>query len=139
VAIALVVIGVIAVPRLISRVRTTPPSPPTSTQPPVAWPPLSKPGRGYIIQVASKPNRSTAESMAAQLRKQGIRKVGVLRSGDYTARALNSRGLEPDYFVTFVGPWKLTKQGYADAKAALRRLPASADFRGSFVRPISPG
>ena len=143
VLVTLVVIGVGAI-AVASGAKLWTARPPATTQPPVTAPPVTappvaKPGQSYIVQVASKPDFNTAARIAAQLRQQGFRKVGVLRSSEYGAQVLNSPGLKPDLYVTFVGPWELTEQGYAEAKAALRQVPDSADFRGSFVRPISPG
>ncbi len=122
VAIVLVLIAVIVVPALRTLRRRRPPIrqrlPPRRASLGQRWPIWNHPA--YIIQVASEANRSTAERKAAQLRERGVRQARVLRSSDYPAQVLNSPGLKPGYFVTFVGPWRLDKrecrrQSYAAA------------------------
>jgi len=115
---------------------TTPPvttAPPATTAPPtrpavpraITWPPDR---RGWTIVLLSLPQgngRAAAVERAAEARRGGLRRVGVLNSSRYAS-------LHPGYYVVFHGIF----DSEAEATSALQR--ARAIFRLAYAREIVP-
>ena len=115
---------------------TTSPSPttaPTTTAPrprpanpaAVTWP-AGK--RGWTIVLLSLPQangRPAAAAKAAEARRGGLRRVGILNSSRYAS-------LHPDYYVVFTGVFD------SDVEAASAVQRAKAVFPGAYVREIVP-
>ena len=108
---------------------TTAPTTTASAPPPnpatVTWP---RSQRGWTIVLLSLPQangRSAAAAKAADARKGGLRRVGVLDSSNYAS-------LHPGYFVVFTGVY----DSEAEAASALQR--ARAVFPAAYQREIVP-
>ena len=106
---------------------------PTTTAPPrrpanpatVTWP---RDKRGWTIVLLSLPQangRGAAAAKAAEARRGGLRRVGVLDSSRYAS-------LHPDYYVVFTGVFDTE----VEAASALQR--ARAVFPGAYQREIVP-
>jgi cell division septation protein DedD len=107
--------------------------PPTTTAPPprpanpatVTWP---RDQRGWTIVLLSLPQangRAAAAAKAAEARRGGLRRVGILDSSRYAS-------LHPDYYVVFTGVF----DSEVEAASALQR--ARAVFPGAYQREIVP-
>jgi hypothetical protein len=111
---------------------TTAPTPTTTAPPPrprnpaaVTWP-AGK--RGWTIVLLSLPQangRAAAAAKAAEARRGGLRRVGVLDSSRYAS-------LHPDYYVVFTGVFDTE----VEAASALQR--ARAVVPGAYQREIVP-
>lgn len=110
-----------------------PPTAPTTTTPrprpanpaAVSWP---RGKRGWTIVLLSLPQangRAAAAAKAAEARKGGLRRVGILDSSRYAS-------LHPDYYVVFTGIFD------TDVEAASAVQRAKAVFPGAYVREIVP-
>jgi hypothetical protein len=106
---------------------------PTTTAPPrrpanpatVTWP---RDQRGWTIVLLSLPQangRAAAAAKAAEARRGGLRRVGILDSSRYAS-------LHPDYYVVFTGVF----DSEVEAASALPR--AKAVFPGAYQREIVP-
>jgi hypothetical protein len=106
---------------------------PTTTAPPrrpanpaaVTWP---RDKRGWTIVLLSLPQangRAAAAAKAAEARRGGLRRVGILDSSRYAS-------LHPDYYVVFTGVF----DSEVEAASALQR--ARAVFPGAYQREIVP-
>jgi hypothetical protein len=106
---------------------------PTTTAPPrrpanpatVTWP---RDQRGWTIVLLSLPQangRAAAAAKAAEARRGGLRRVGILDSSRYAS-------LHPDYYVVFTGVF----DSEVEAASALQR--AKAVFPGAYQREIVP-
>jgi septal ring-binding cell division protein DamX len=103
---------------------TTAPRPPANPAA-VAWP---RDRRGWTIVLLSLPQangRAAANAKAAEARRRGLRRVGVLDSGRYAS-------LHPGYYVVFTGVF----DSEAEAASALQR--ARAVFPAAYQREIVP-
>jgi len=110
---------------------TTAPTPPPPTPPPASaglttWPSGKS---GYTVILESLPEsrgKSAAESRARQAQADGLPKVGVLNSGDYSS-------LKPGFWVVFSGV-------YDNEAQATSALPAAknAGWSAAYVRQITP-
>jgi hypothetical protein len=108
-----------------STAATTPtPKPPVI--PAVAtWP---RPQRGWTIVLVSLPQSggsAAADAKAAEARKGGLRRVGVINSSRYAS-------LHPGYYVVFTGIFDTQ----TEAVSALQR--AKAVFPSAYAREIIP-
>jgi hypothetical protein len=109
---------------------TTAPKPTTTPKPPanpasIVWP---RGRRGWTIVLVSLPQTNglaAANAKAAQARRAGLRRVGVLDSGRYAS-------LHPGYYVLFTGVF----DSEAEASSALQR--ARAAFPAAYQREIIP-
>ncbi len=109
---------------------TTAPTTTTAPKPPrnpaaVVWP---RGRRGWTIVLVSLPQANglaAANARAAQARRSGLRRVGVLDSGRYAS-------LHPGYYVLFTGVF----DSEAEASGALQR--ARAIFPTAYQREIVP-
>jgi hypothetical protein len=109
---------------------TTAPKPTTNPKPPanpasIVWP---RGRRGWTIVLISLPQANglaAANAKAAQARRAGLRRVGVLDSGRYAS-------LHPGYYVVFTGLF----DSEAEASSALQR--ARAAFPAAYQREIIP-
>ena len=109
---------------------TTAPKPTTTPKPPanpaaIVWP---RGRRGWTIVLVSLPQANglaAANAKAAQARRAGLRRVGVLDSGRYAS-------LHPGYYVLFTGVF----DSEAEASSALQR--ARAAFPAAYQREIIP-
>jgi hypothetical protein len=91
----------------------------------VTW---SRDKRGWTIVLLSLPQangRAAAAAKAAEARRGGLRRVGVLDSSRYAS-------LHPDYYVVFTGVFDTE----VEAASALQR--ARAVFPGAYQREIVP-
>jgi hypothetical protein len=111
------IVAVLAIVLVLAALGTGNAAPPPAA-PTVRAPTVVAKERSYVVQVASMRTRAGAQRIAARLRSDGWRKVGVLRSGDY-------HGLRAGYWVAYVGPFPATNQGKRAAWQAHRRLPDS--------------
>jgi cell division septation protein DedD len=117
-------------PATTAKPTTTAPKPTTTPKPPknpaaVAWP---RDRRGWTIVLVSLPQASglpAANAKAAQARRAGLRRVGVLDSARYAS-------LHPGYYVVFTGIF----DSEAEASSALQR--ARAVFPAAYQREIVP-
>ena len=103
--------------------RTT--APKSATPAAITWP---RGRRGWTIVLLSLPqaNRlAAANAKAAEARKAGLRRVGVLDSGHYAS-------LHPGYYVLFFGVF----DSEAEAASVLQR--ARAVFPAAYQREIIP-
>jgi hypothetical protein len=103
---------------------TTAPKPPANPAA-IAWP---RDRRGWTIVLVSLPQangRAAANAKAAEARRRGLRRVGVLDSGRYAS-------LHPGYYVVFQGVF----DSEAEAASALQR--ARAVFPAAYQREIVP-
>jgi hypothetical protein len=109
---------------------TTAPKPTTTPKPPanpasIVWP---RGRRGWTIVLISLPQANglaAANAKAAQARRAGLRRVGVLDSARYAS-------LHPGYYVVFTGVF----DSEAEAASALQR--ARAAFPPAYQREIIP-
>jgi hypothetical protein len=105
-------------------------SPATAPKPPanpaaVTWP---QGRRGWTIVLLSLPQadgRAAAAAKAAEARRGGLRRVGILDSSKYAS-------LHPGFYVIFTGIF----DSEAEAASSLRR--AKAVFAISYLREIVP-
>jgi hypothetical protein len=91
----------------------------------VTWP---RGQRGWTIVLLSLPQangRAAAAAKAAEARRGGLRRVGILDSSRYAS-------LHPDYYVVFTGVFETE----VEAASALQR--AKAVFPGAYQREIVP-
>ena len=110
---------------------TTAPKPTTTPKPPVnpaaiVWP---RDRRGWTIVLLSLPQSNGlagANAKAAQLRRDGLRRVGVLDSDRYAS-------LHPGYYVIFTGVF----DSEAEASGALQRARAVCNC-SAYQREIIP-
>ena len=110
---------------------TTAPKPTTTPKPPVnpaaiVWP---RGQRGWTIVLLSLPQSNglaPANAKAAQLRRDGLRRVGVLDSDRYAS-------LHPGYYVIFTGVF----DSEAEASGALQRARAVCNC-SAYQREIIP-
>jgi len=110
---------------------TTAPKPTTTPKPPanpaaIVWP---RSRRGWTIVLLSLPQSNGlagANAKAAQLRRGGLRRVGVLDSDRYAS-------LHPGYYVIFTGIF----DSEAEAASALQRARAVCDCT-AYQREIVP-
>jgi hypothetical protein len=103
---------------------TTAPKPPVNPAA-ITWP---RNRRGWTIVLISLPQangRAAANARAAEARRRGLRRVGVLDSGRYAS-------LHPGYYVVFQGVF----DSEAEAASALQR--ARAVFPAAYQREIVP-
>ena len=111
-------------PRTKTAARATTPKPP-AVPAAIAWP---RDRRGWTIVLLSLPQANglgAAKAKAAQARKAGLRRVGVLDSGRYAS-------LHPGYYVLFNGVF----ESEAEAASTLQR--ARAVFPAAYQREIVP-
>jgi cell division septation protein DedD len=110
---------------------TTAPKPTTTAKPPanpaaIVWP---RDRRGWTIVLLSLPQSNGlagANAKAAELRRGGLRRVGVLNSDRYAS-------LHPGYYVIFTGIF----DSEAEAASALQRARAVCDCT-AYQREIIP-
>jgi hypothetical protein len=103
---------------------TTAPKPPANP-PTVTWP---RGQRGWTIVLLSLPQangRAAAAAKAAEARRGGLRRVGVLDSSNYAS-------LHPGYYVVFTGVF----ESEPEVASALQR--AKAVVPGAYPREIIP-
>jgi hypothetical protein len=113
-----------------TKPSTTAPKPTTTPKPPanpasIVWP---RGRRGWTIVLISLPQSNglaAANARAAQARRAGLRRVGVLDSARYAS-------LHPGYYVVFTGVF----DSEAEAASALQR--ARAAFPPAYQREIIP-
>ena len=111
-------------PRTKTAARTTTPKPPANPAA-ITWP---RGRRGWTIVLLSLPQANglaAATAKAAQARRSGLRRVGVLDSGRYAS-------LHPGYYVLFFGVF----DSEAEAASTLQR--ARAVFPAAYQREIIP-
>ena len=104
--------------------RTTAPKPP-ATPAAITWP---RGRRGWTIVLLSLPQANglaAATAKAAEARRAGLRRVGVLDSGRYAS-------LHPGYYVLFFGVF----ESEAEAASVLQR--ARAAFPAAYQHEIIP-
>jgi hypothetical protein len=104
---------------------TTAPPPRPRNPAAVTWP---RGQRGWTIVLLSLPQangRAAAAAKAAEARRGGLRRVGILDSSRYAS-------LHPDYYVVFTGVFETE----VEAASALQR--AKAVFPGAYQREIVP-
>jgi hypothetical protein len=117
-------------PTTTAATTTAPPPTTTAPAPPanpatVTWP---RSERGWTIVLLSLPQgngRGAAAAKAAEARKGGLKRVGVLDSSNYAS-------LHPGYYVVFTGIYDTE----AEASSALQR--AKAVFPTAYQREIVP-
>ena len=118
-------------PTTTAPATTTAPKPTTTAKPPanpatIVWPAGQ---RGWTIVLLSLPQSNGlagANAKAAQLRRGGLRRVGILNSDRYAS-------LHPGYYVIFTGIF----DSEAEAASALQRARAVCDCT-AYQREIVP-
>jgi hypothetical protein len=104
---------------------TTAPRPRPANPATVSWP-QGRPGWTIVLLSLPQANgRAAAAAKAAEARRGGLRRVGILDSSRYAS-------LHPDYYVVFTGVFD------SDVEAASAVQRAKAVFPGAYVREIIP-